>query len=79
MFAKINWIDILKDMFRPETSGMISSFRLHRMTIRNLGAIEEPGFARAFIDMWIGEDSQFPKLSLKLRGGDKDGSAAESK
>ena len=33
-----------------------------------LGSVEEPAFARAFIDIWIGADSAYPKLAARLTG-----------
>lgn len=33
-----------------------------------LGQINEPGFAKAFIDIWIGEDCQYPQLAMQLKG-----------
>ena len=33
-----------------------------------LGSVEEPAFARAFIDIWIGPDSAYPKLAARLKG-----------
>lgn len=33
-----------------------------------LGSVKEPAFARAFIDIWIGADSAYPKLAARLTG-----------
>lgn len=35
---------------------------------RHVGSINDVGFGRAFISIWLGEDSDFPELARKLRG-----------
>lgn len=36
---------------------------------RWLGVIEDPLFCRAFLEIWLAEDSAYPALARKLRGG----------
>ena len=35
---------------------------------RFIGAVEDPEFNRAFINIWVAETSSFPKLAKQLRG-----------
>ncbi len=39
-----------------------------RISEETLGIIDSPGFARAFINIWIGPHSQFPRQAKKLSG-----------
>ena len=34
----------------------------------HLGELQQPHFNRAFMNIWLGEDSSYPKLARKLRG-----------
>ncbi len=36
---------------------------------RYLGEMEDPAFNRAFIDIWLARDSEFPELTRRLTGG----------
>ena len=33
-----------------------------------LGEVNMPNFAAAFLDIWLGEDSEYPKLAAQLKG-----------
>lgn len=35
---------------------------------QHIGSLPEEGFSHAFLNIWLGEDSDYPRLTRKLRG-----------
>ncbi|MBB6523032.1 chalcone isomerase family protein [Pseudoteredinibacter isoporae] len=65
VWPDINESDRLSFILHSEDKGEF------RMFDESLGVIESPGFARAFINIWIGPHSQYPSQAKKLLGETK--------
>ncbi|GAA6152876.1 chalcone isomerase family protein [Pseudoteredinibacter isoporae] len=69
------WLKELEKIWPDISEGDRLSFILHTddrgeflLFEQSLGIIESPGFARAFINIWIGPNSQYPRQAKKLIG-----------
>ncbi|BFM08613.1 chalcone isomerase family protein [Halioxenophilus aromaticivorans] len=65
----------LKSLWPSVTDGDVVAFLLNPngngifyYNGQHLGALPHPQFNRAFMDIWLGQDSSYPKLASKLRG-----------
>lgn len=62
MWPDVDRGDVISFLLKPNGDGV---FFFNQQPI---GTIENPDFNRAFIDIWLGRDSTYPKIARVLRG-----------
>ena len=72
---KARWLATLQDMWPDVQEGEQFSFLMDRQgnghfyhRSQYLGSLHEDKFSRAFLNIWLGDDSGYPNFTRKLRG-----------
>jgi hypothetical protein len=72
---KAGWLKTLQAMWPDVQKGEQLSFLMDRYGIGHfyhrgqyLGSVDDHEFSHAFLNIWLGDDSGYPKLTRRLRG-----------
>ncbi len=70
-----DWLDHLGEIWLSVEKGQQMAFFMDReghghfyLQGRHIGSLPEKEFSQAFLNIWLSEDSAYPKLTRKLRG-----------